>query len=336
MKLFAISATVALASIDCNDGNNGGCSHSCKSGACECPSCWELTSDNLTCQPEAGKASISCNSAGMSISVDPCVVDPASSITLVDSSCSYVTGDDGNYELATALDECGTEYTVNADDDSVIFSNKLVAGAGLRDGIIVSRPLAMSFECEFSTYYDDVKLNYTADAGLVDVSFDFGDEQPDAAFFSYALEFYSDDSYTDLFDIENDVVVVGNTIYGAIENQVVVDGLVFTIESCTITDASIGEDFALIDNQCPNSIVNAQVESYSDAEQVRFNFMSFLFPGSGEESVLNFSCEVVVCDAAASDTVCSTDPGCTARKRRSADAESAYTFTASKKFTVRK
>merc|ERR1712037_491027 len=219
---------------------------------------------------------------------------------------SYVTGDDGNYELATALDECGTEYTVNADDDAVIFSNKLVAGAGLRDGIIVSRPLAMSFECEFSTYYDDVKLNYTADAGLVDVSFDFGDEQPDAAFFSYALEFYSDDSYTDLFDIENDVVVVGNTIYGA------------------------------IDNQCPNSIVNAQVDSYSDAEQVRFNFMSFLFPGSGEESVLNFSCEVVVCDAAASDTVCSTDPGCTARKRRSADAESAYTFTASKKFTVRK
>lgn len=335
MKLFAICAGVALA-VDCNDGNNGGCSHSCKSGVCECPTCWALTDDDMTCQPEAGRASISCSSAGMSISVEPCVVDPASSITLVDNSCSAVTDDDGNYKLATALDECGTEYVVNADQDNVVFSNKLIAGAGLRDGIIVSRPLAMAFECEFSTFYEDVQLNYTADAGLVDVSFDFGDEQPDAAFFSYGLEFYTDDSYDTLFDVESDVVVVGNTIYAAIENLVPVDGLVFTIESCTITDDSIGAEFALIEGQCPNSIVSGAVDNLSDAEQVRFSFMSFLFPGSGEESVLNFSCEVVVCDSSAADTVCSTDPGCSARKRRSASAEEAYTFTASKKVTFRK
>ena len=28
--------------VDCFDGNNGGCSHYCNSGMCECPACWEM------------------------------------------------------------------------------------------------------------------------------------------------------------------------------------------------------------------------------------------------------------------------------------------------------
>jgi hypothetical protein len=69
----------------------------------------------------------------------------------------------------------------------------LIAGAGIRGGIVVSRPLSMSFQCEFNTFYENVNLNYTADASIVEVSFDLGDDQPEAAFFSYNLNFYTDD-----------------------------------------------------------------------------------------------------------------------------------------------
>ncbi|CAG5077472.1 Oidioi.mRNA.OKI2018_I69.PAR.g8725.t1.cds [Oikopleura dioica] len=333
MKIFAFLASVSFA-VDCKDGNNGGCSHSCKAGTCICPTCWVLTADNMTCLPEAGKATVSCSSTDMAITVDPCVVDLASSITLIDSSCAATSDSDGNYHLSAGLDECGAEYTVNSDDDTIVFSNKLLAGPGIRDRRIVSRPITMSFECTFSTFYEDVNFNQSVDAGLVSASFDFGDAQPDTAFFSYGLQFYTDDSYDTLLDVENAVIAVGNTIYVAVENMVPVSGLVFTVESCTVSDPSIGAEFKLIEDQCPNII--ASMENFADAEQVRFSFTSFLFPNSDDDTELNFSCDVVICDGGDSDSICSTDPNCSSRKRRSNDDQIGYSVRTAKTLTFRK
>ncbi|CAG5102879.1 Oidioi.mRNA.OKI2018_I69.chr1.g508.t1.cds [Oikopleura dioica] len=112
MKIFRLVASAATVSaLDCFDGNNGGCSHLCTSGGCECPECWELDEfDSFNCKIQAGMATVTCSSTGTEILLNKCVapdVEP-DKINLNEPACHAVDFDDEHYRIATpSATSCG-------------------------------------------------------------------------------------------------------------------------------------------------------------------------------------------------------------------------------------
>lgn len=79
----------------------------------------------------------------------------------------------------------------------------------------------------------------------VEVSFGIDEDQPVFGAFSYTLAFYEDNSYSTTMDMGSKIVSVGDTIYAAVNVDVPVAGLEFTIEvkminqSCEFSELSV-------------------------------------------------------------------------------------------------
>ena len=78
MKIFiaALAATAIANELNCSN-DNGGCSHTCnkEKAVCECPKCWELSDDGLTCVPASGMVSTICRANTMTMNINTCVLD---------------------------------------------------------------------------------------------------------------------------------------------------------------------------------------------------------------------------------------------------------------------
>ena len=68
MKTANSDECFRTASLDCFDGNNGGCSHFCATDGCTCPDCWELDADGLTCKPMRKHLHVTCAADSMTVS----------------------------------------------------------------------------------------------------------------------------------------------------------------------------------------------------------------------------------------------------------------------------
>ncbi|CAG5103476.1 Oidioi.mRNA.OKI2018_I69.chr1.g788.t1.cds [Oikopleura dioica] len=309
---------------DCHDGNNGGCSHMCASGFCYCPPCWELLPNQLTCRPSPGLAQLTCSQEGMKLVVDKCVIPGVSEIALLDDTCEP-TEEDGSYVFETALDECGSSHFF--DGEYIRFENTIVAGAGFDNGIMIARPSHLDFHCDFDTAgeINDLWLNTTNYA--VEVTFNIGEEAPEKPAFIYDVNFYTDGSFTQIQDTNDQSFSIGDTIYAAVSTNVDVDGMIFSVDQCTLYDQSTGDSFEIIENRCGSPLVNTVISSYSDDKIIRFQFLSFVFPNSDDSAKLSIACSVMVCDENDSDSTCLQDPGCGARRKRRSEPQEALSFT---------
>ncbi|CAG5080182.1 Oidioi.mRNA.OKI2018_I69.PAR.g9498.t1.cds [Oikopleura dioica] len=328
---------------DCNDGFNGGCSHYCNNNMCSCPDCWSMKEDGKTCLPQSDLAEITCSPTGMSLSLHQCVLPGVSAPTLLDTDCTATLADD-TFTLDTTLDGCDTAFIL--DDDVVTFTNYLLAPGGVTGGIMTSKPVQLEFSCDFAvganvnltTTGNGLFGNTSLASAPIEVTFGVGDEQPAFGAFSYTLAFYEDESFDTLMDMENKIVSVGDTIYAAVSVDVPVAGLEFTIEECVIEDPAAGMSLTMIDAQCGEPIIETSIGSYSDSEMITFSFMSFLFPSKSrnwsEQSQMQLSCSIYVCDEHDSGSLCSVDPGCGSRKRRSAEVNRSL-YTNSVQFNVK-
>jgi len=317
------------ATTDCNDGNNGGCSHFCNANECACPACWSMKTDGKTCLPQNDLTEITCSASGMRLELHQCVLPGVSEPTLLDSDCEAdLVGD--TFVFETTLDGCDTAFVV--DNDVVTFSNYLLAASGVTGGIVTSKPVQLEWSCDFAL---NANVNLTTtNGGLfgdidiasapVEVSFGIYEDQPVYGAFRYTLAFYEDNSYTTTKNMDSNIVSVGDTIYAAVNVDIPVAGLEFTIEECVIEDPVVGMSLTMIDAQCGEAIIDTTINSYSDSEMITFSFMGFLFPSGSRNwssnSHMQLSCSIYVCDDSDSDSICSVDPNCggSSRKRRSA------------------
>jgi len=170
---------------DCNDGNNGGCSHVCEgegsNGVCACPNeCWELDEDQQSCTIPFHKVQLSCESDRMVAHLAACVVrgnsnfmlgndnncnelhdevmDMANPIVSQTAACqasSNITDplSEGCITFDVKLDECSTKVEANYADNILTFTQTLVSDVAVHMqtgpiglGAIVSKSPRVSVE----------------------------------------------------------------------------------------------------------------------------------------------------------------------------------------------
>ena len=98
--------------------NNGGCTHDCNmvsdsTFTCECPACWSMGEDGLTCYPSSDSISTFCGPNEMVIRMNKCVLENSHDWTtaqMIDGpECTFAEDEnDSDYViLRNGLDECG-------------------------------------------------------------------------------------------------------------------------------------------------------------------------------------------------------------------------------------
>ena len=108
--------------------NNGGCSHTCdRSGDqhyCRCPSCWELSEDQVNCRPMSDKIQTQCLSNAMEITVHKCVLQGSHDYTtarMSDGDCAFEKNDDRlTVTMTNPLGECGMQ--LGYEDGQITYS----------------------------------------------------------------------------------------------------------------------------------------------------------------------------------------------------------------------
>ena len=103
---------------ECYNGDNGGCSHYCRPGGCECPGCWELLADGKQCVPSQHKMTLTCSPLEMVLSVNECIYggDPVE-LELAFDTCGSAAKNGKEWTISTPLNGCGT--TITNDENAI-------------------------------------------------------------------------------------------------------------------------------------------------------------------------------------------------------------------------
>ena len=114
--------------------NNGGCTHDCNMDTdstytCECPSCWSMSDDGLTCYPSSDSITTMCGPNEMVIRMNKCVLENSHDWTtakMMDGDCAFAEDEnDSDYViLRNGLDECGMELSYENNTLSYSVSHK--------------------------------------------------------------------------------------------------------------------------------------------------------------------------------------------------------------------
>ena len=152
--LFTLSAA-----INCNDGNRGGCSHTCYENVCICPTCWMLDDTGLSCIPATNKVKITCSASGMAVLVDQCVFPGDRTVTLRGNHCQGKTDPNGSLLFSTTLEQCDTQLKIDYENQQATFRNSVIGKPRRQKGIMFGRVLSFDFECTYDMNYTDIASN---------------------------------------------------------------------------------------------------------------------------------------------------------------------------------
>ena len=156
----------------------------------------------------------------------------------------------------------------------------------------MSRSLAMEFECQYGTEYDDVSNNRTIMGGSIVTSASSQKGTFGKGSFGFSLNFYTDSKYDSLVDQES-MIMVGETLFFSVESTATIDGLVFTVLDCTVSDPALGSEYDILTDQCPDVYVGTTLPTLSDAAKLTLSYTAFQFAGTqGEETQEKLSCSV--------------------------------------------
>lgn len=286
-----------------------------------------------TCTPTQGEVQITCSAESMKLSINECVIEDNTGFELLDSSCTP-TLSSGVWEVDTGLDGCGTTFELDSDSQMVTFSNQLQAAPEIQNGLIMSRSLAMAFECQYGTAYDDVSNNRTILGGHVVSSATAQKGTFGKGSLGFSLNFYTDSQFNTQIEPDS-MIMVGETLFFTIEAQTSIAGLVFTVLDCTVSDPALGAEYDILTAQCPDKFVGTTKNALSDASTLQFSYTAFQFAGTtGTETQEKLSCSVLVCDGSSGSGPCVDAPTCSSRRRRS-DIEGQL-FYVTQTFNLRK
>jgi len=301
MKLsILVLELVAADTWNCFDGSNNGCSHFCnqKAQECQCPPCWQLQDDGLTCKPEGSLITTTCAPDGMTVEVDECVYKGNSADEVVvgfeDSDDCKASFANGTFTISTALDACGATSSMD-DQDDILFVNKLkVLDRSSPHGILMMTDVDIDVSCAFET---------TAD---VSTSTDIEKTQSvggatNVGALSFVANYYTTSDFNETVSADY-VVNLGDDVFLGIEPATPNSLYSYHVEECTVSDDT-GNSFKILDNSCPNTfVVTAEPTSFNNAgtDLWGFTYRSFKFAGVTDESVtVSVSCNVRIMENSA-------------------------------------
>ncbi|CAG5104751.1 Oidioi.mRNA.OKI2018_I69.chr1.g1505.t1.cds [Oikopleura dioica] len=288
---------------NCYDGNNGGCSHFCSgAGTCSCPPCWTLDAAGQRCSIEAGKATVTCSSTGVTISIDKCAVPgvEASDIHLNDPSCAAVEDGETHWTIeSSTVTGCGASASFG--NDVFSFANVLHIGNSVVNNLVFGRNAAVDFVCNYNSQVS-ASSNFVSSNIVSSVSFDAGDVNDNAIDFLFTFSFYETADYQTTVDFA--------TNPAAINAPVSIPDTAFVVQSCSVSDdAIVGSNANLVENNCPVDNGLGFTWGESTETEVKFEFMSFIFPESSDSAAMTLTCDINFCSTDDTDCLASCSSG---------------------------
>lgn len=135
--------------------------------------------------------------------------------------------------------------------------------------------------------------------------FSLGQEQISPNEFLTEVRIFEDDQYEKETEFS---MIMGEMIYASVRAIHPIDGIYFTIESCAVVETESGEEYFIIEDQCPNREVEAQL-AIPDEEEIRFAFKAFSFTKSSGKN-LSISCQIQECSVEDPSNPCEVSPEC--------------------------
>jgi hypothetical protein len=327
----AAPTTTTLATIDCNDGNNGGCSHTCnrETNRCECPECWETGRDQKMCRPDRENSYLNCGPSDISIGMSKCAVENGQMYDIKLGTCDMPLDEtDQFYKTTFGFDDCGTELSVA--NDYVSLSNKIISLGLKYEELILAVGVELAFQCSYEmTATIEMTANVIRDEEDED---DIVDPNGQGGYGSGVLQgidlhFYGEGSFTSLFDLNfydglfetnlgnSAEIQIGKAVSWQIDMNSPSKRLGFTVKDCTVAEATSDQEFPVITDQCPNDIIRATYPTdFKSPDQMQFSYTAFQFQGvAAKSSQLILGCELKICDFLDYSTgtdICNTEPEC--------------------------
>ena len=108
--------------------------------------------------------------------------------------------------------------------------------------------------------------------------------------FPLELGFFKTNNYVD--PIDSSQIAVGNTLYAQIHFPLLIPGMQFSIDTCSVSDKAIaGSNVDVVTNNCEIDGLDFGWTGESDSA-VQFQFTSFIFSESGETADMSMDCDV--------------------------------------------
>lgn len=318
---FGIVFGVAIIDGSCSI-NNGGCSHDCnqltpETYACNCPTCWTMGEDKVTCYPAPEKISTVCGPKEMVITMDKCVLDESTHDWTQagmngDSECVFVEDETdrsgSTVILRNGLDECGMSLSFT--EDALTYSNTLHVKSKRNGFIFTQANIEWSFKCSYETEYAiDELINLNA------ASSSHGFIQTNAQF-AFSFNFYTDESFTEEIEAVPPQYQVGRNVnFGLMMNDgEPLSSVHFVASKCEVTNGDM--TFVIFDMNNPDHCLRAppvffeQHKNISSNPAVSFySYMGFTFiDETGSSTSQRLSCNINVCHEDDADSVCNS--GC--------------------------
>lgn len=273
-----------------------------------CPVCWS-TSEDGKCVPSEEAISLTCNSNSMDIKLDKCLTDKTQ-VTFLSPSCGS-SANDTHLHLTTSLDSCGTFF--ESEDEQFQFSNYIIFETptspiyfGQADTESSSNLAKVKISCSY-----DNTLEISAGYGISTTSNDTGTTTTEGQG-TFGFELTQTLSLGSNENIDQTTINnAGEYVSFSLNFTQPIDGFVFTIKECIVRDEILEREYAIINNQCSDNILDGQISALSSSEAIGFNYKGFQFTDIvGYESELEISCTVVACDENDQNSLCMVEPTC--------------------------
>ncbi|CAH1253989.1 ZAN [Branchiostoma lanceolatum] len=280
----------------------------------------ESAETTITATTKSGRGSLTCDTSLMRVVFmrEVLVGVDVNTMSLRDSSCRADVNKT-HVVLTAPLNGCGTTAQDGTDTSKISFTNEVVSGAPVTDGVIIrDLELRWTFRCDYVR--EDV-----VGAGpilfpipLPNVTIPIGNGS-----FTFSMNLYHSEAYLRPFE-QNEFpvkVTVNHNLHFGVAVASDVSGVVLFVENCKATPTSNYNDakqYFIIRDGCEEDDFLEEFET-SDPISRRYAIRAFRFIN---ETMVYLHCDVMVCLADDPDSRCSR--GCElqpARRRREVSAE---------------
>ncbi|XP_066271748.1 uncharacterized protein [Branchiostoma lanceolatum] len=280
----------------------------------------ESAETTITATTESGRGSLTCDTSLMRVVFmrEVLVGVDVDTMSLRDSSCRADVNKT-HVVLTAPLNGCGTTAQDGTDTSKISFTNEVVSGAPVTDGVIIrDLELRWTFRCDYVR--EDV-----VGAGpilfpipLPNVTIPIGNGS-----FTFSMNLYHSEAYLRPFEQSEFPVkvTVNHMLHFGVAVASDVSGVVLFVENCKATPTSNYNDakqYFIIRDGCEEDDFLEEFET-SDPISRRYAIRAFRFIN---ETMVYLHCDVMVCLADDPDSRCSR--GCElqpARRRREVSAE---------------
>jgi len=254
-----------------------------------CPTCWTVGDDG-NCQPDQDKIHVTCAPSGIIVQVDRCISPDTSSAFLNDDQCEATIGDEF-ITVSFGLDQCGTKMEFS--ETLLDFNNEIFLRTG--NGVIMMNEVSIDVSCSYQTnYVVEIATNVIAEDQSVDLDEHDGE-------FQFGIMHGEED--TGPFNV-GDVMTFDVAPKSAIPKD-----LSFTVTECTVEDNQSGLSYSIVQNSCPNTLVNMAFDQFSSNDGIEMTYTAFQFVQlANQETQQTLKCSVHVCADNDSNSICHNPP----------------------------